>query len=117
MSNPVRQVETSIHGPGFHICGMQPAPTEERVALNRDYHPGFGYVALQKKTKRGRKWRTVWSTVHPEECRTLGWIERKLVDDQDAEWRFDVDGPMSSYTLRRRGPKYWVLESSRDGFA
>jgi len=112
----VRQVETSIHGPGFHICGIQPKASEERVALNRDYHPGFGYVRLFKRKGRGR-WRVVWSTVRPEESRTLGWVERKLVDDESAEWRFDVDGPMSSYTLRRRGPKFWVLEASRQGFA
>lgn len=117
MSKPVRQVTTSYHGPGIHICGMQPKPSEKRVALNENYCPGFGFVSLQKKTTRGRKWRTVWSTVHPEECRTLGWIERKLVDDEEAEWRFDVDGPMTSYTLIRRGPKHWVLGSSRQGFA
>ena len=113
----VRHVETSYHGPGIHICGIQPKPSEERVSLKENYHPGFGYVSLLKKTKSGRKWRTVWSTVHPEECRTLGWIERKLVDDQEAEWRFDIDGPMTSYTLRRRGRGFWVLESSRMGFA
>jgi hypothetical protein len=107
----VRKVETSIHGPGFHICGIQPKPSEERVALNRDYHPGFGYVSLRKDGQE------VWGTGRPEESRTLGWVERTKIDDDSAEWTFDVDGPMVSYTLIRRKSKYWVLLSSRDGFA
>ena len=111
MTKPVREVTTSYHGPGIHICGMQPKPSEERVALNRDYHPGFGYVRLFKNGEE------VWGTVHPEESRTLGWVERTKVDDEEARWTFDVDGPMTSYTLVRRRPKHWVLESSRQGFA
>jgi hypothetical protein len=107
----VRQVETSVHGPGFHICGIQPKPSEERVALRRDYHPGFGCVVLRRNGE------DIWYAVKPEDSRTLAWIERTHVKDDGAVWKLDVDGPMTSFTLVRRGPKHWVVEYSRQGFA
>lgn len=107
----VRQVRTSAHGPGFRLCGIRPQPTEERVALNRDYHPGFGGVTLLRDDQ------PVWQAFRMEESRTLGWIERTKVTDDEATWRVRIDGPMVSYTLVRRKPKFWVLESSEDGFA
>lgn len=107
----VRQVRTSAHGPGFNMCGIQPEPSEERVALRRDYHPGFGGVTLLRNKT------VVWSAVRPEDSRSLGWIERTHVTADKATWRLRVDGPMVTYTLVRRRPKFWVLESSEDGFA
>lgn len=113
----VRHVQTSAHGPGFSICGIQPEPTEERVSLRTDYHPGFGGLTLLRCRPR-RKDQPVWGAVRPSESRTLGWIERTHVTEEEGvTWRLRVDGPMVSYTLVRRKPKFWVLESSEDGFA
>lgn len=107
----VRQVQTSAHSNGLHVCGIQPEPSEERVALRRDYHPGFGGVTLLRDDEH------VWGAIRWQDSRTLGWIERKHVTDDDATWRLRIDGPMVSYTLVRRKPKFWVLESSENGFA
>lgn len=106
-----RVVSTSIHGPGLTACGVAPKPTEERCNLRQNHHPGFGYLRL---TRNGKE---VWATVLPEESRSLGWIERTHVNDDDATWRLESHGAMTSYTLIRRRKGYWVVEKSGLGFA
>ena len=106
----MRQVETSFYSPGLFVCGVQPEPTEERLDLRQNHHPGFGGITLYCDGD------FVWSPNRYEDSRTLGWIERKLIT-KEGNWTLDIDGPMVSYILERRGPKYWVLKSSEVGFA
>ena len=107
-----REVRTEVHGPDFFACGIQPEPTEERVSLRTRWHSGFGVTTLYHDG------RAVWDAVRYEDARSLGWLERTQIQgERVGDWKLDVEGPMTSFTLTRGAKGYWVLSASRMGFA
>jgi|SRR5215469_12122731 len=106
-----REVKTSIHGEGFHFCGVSPKPDETPVRLDRDYHPGFGGMRLVKNRTE-----TIWSPDNYKQSRQLRWIDKHILDN-DAVWTLEVEEALASFVLIRRKPGVWVVESSGHGFA
>ena len=98
-------------------CGCC-APKPVMAPLDWDPEPGFGVVYL----KRDGLTVIDYMRHHNEEdgdatCLTVQDFEDRAAADPDADWRFEIHGPLGGVVYQRQGDGEWYSIKRLDGFA
>ena len=93
-----------LHCPGNH----------DSIPMNTKIIAGFGSATI---TKNGKYIYTEKPNLQWEDAPTLMKFELMARKDPNADWRYDLDLPLSSGVWQRHGKNEWVLIKSGMGFA
>lgn len=92
-------------------CFCCPPATADVARLDWNPHPGFGGVTL---TRNGEP---VLDDSLAGDALTVQDFEERAAADPEADWRFEVHGPLAGAVFQRRGEGRWELIERTEGFA
>lgn len=75
----------------------------ERLNLNHNYHPGFGFIVVKKDGE------DALIQYYDDNKRLAMRAENLARKDPEHDWRFEIKGPLNDAVFKRHGKNRWVL--------